>query len=467
MIGDDGWMRSLLATFVSVLAFAATASAVSADSFVDVTPGTMAFAVPAGVTSLSVSATGGAGGDLKNGAGTTLLPGGRGALVTGTVAVFPGEQLQLTVATDGGNANLSAGTNGGGGAPAGGTGGYSAGGGGGATRVLACQGILCPVAVIAAGGGGAGATGFVSGPPFPTLPGGSGGAAGVRGTDGTSYVVSGGSGGQPGTAAAAGTGGSGADAGGSGTGPAGGTGGNQTGMFTLHEGGGGGGEGVFGGGGGGSGASGMDGSLNQVYSGGGGGGGGASLIPTGGALKTAAPGAAPGIVLSWAPAAEPAPVPAPVPAAGPGSGPGGGGPDGAAVLPVIGKATLSPRAFRAAPRGPSALVANRAYGTKVTYTLNIAASVSFTVAQSRPGRKGRGGRCVRITDATRGAPRCTRLVALRGRFTRAGESGANSFRFTGRLAGHRLPLGNYQLVASPVTAQQHRRVAKVLFQIIR
>ncbi len=453
-------MRLSLATLLPVVALGAMAPAASADSFVDTTPGTIAFAVPAGVSSLSVSATAGAGGDLTNGTGTTLVAGGRGALVTGTVAVFPGEQLQLTVAANGGRANATAGTNGGGGAPDGGTGGYSAGGGGGATRVLACQGVLCPVAVIAAGGGGAGADGFVSnGTTFPRLAGGPGGGAGARGTDGTSDTpVSGGSGGQPGTAGAGGTGGSGFDAGDNGSSPTGGAGGNHTGSFNQHEGGGGGGGGVFGGGGGGSGNSGSDGSF-QAYAGGGGGGGGSSLAPSGGNLQTAAPGAAPGIVLTW------------MPPAGPGSGPGsGGGGGGGVAVAAVSRETLSPNTFPAAPSGPSALAAKRRYGTKVTYTLNEAASVRFTVQQAQAGRKVKHGKkttCDPQTKKNARSRKCTRVVTLRGSFTRTGVAGTNKFRFTGRLNGKRLAPGKYLLVATPKANGKTGRAATASFTIVR
>jgi hypothetical protein len=414
----------------------------------------MAFAVPAGVDSLSVAATGGAGGDLTNGSGTTLVPGGRAALVTGVVAVFPGEQLQLTVASNGGTANASTGTNGGGGTPDGGAGGYQAGGGGGATRILACQGVICPVAVIAGGGGGAGSSGYISsGSTFSTLPGGPGGAAGVRGTDGASDVpISGGSGGQPGTAAAAGAGGSGLETGGIGSGPTGGAGGSP-GPFTLHEGGGGGGGGVFGAGGGGSGGSGMDPSSNQAVAGGGGGGGGSSLAPSGASLNLAAPGAAPGIVLTW------------TPPGGPGSSPGPS-PSGGGVAVVSGE-TLSPSAFPAAPSGPSALAsARRRYGARVAYTLNQAADVSFTVVQRQPGRMVNGGVCAKPAPSNSSAPRCTRRVTRPGSFTRAGSAGANSFRFTGRLAGRKLKPGKYQLLATPGTGAKTGQAASASFRII-
>ena len=299
-------MRASLATLLPVVALAAMAPAASADSFVDATPGTMAFAVPVGVTSLNLSATAGAGGDVTNGT-TTLVTGGLGAVVTGTVAVSPGQQLQLTVASKGGNGLADTGTTGQAGTPDGGIGGWSAGGGGGATRVVSCQGVVCSVAVIAAGGGGAGMNGDVFlNPGFATVPGGPGGAAGAPGTDGAGdNGVGGGKGGQPGTAGGVGTGGAGGTggsagsfAGASGSNQMGGAGGH-TGAFAAPEGGGGGGGGVFGGGGGGAGASGMN-TLNQpTKAGGGGGAGGSSLAPSGGSVQTAAPGAVPRIVLTW------------------------------------------------------------------------------------------------------------------------------------------------------------------------
>jgi hypothetical protein len=148
-------------------------------------------------------------------------------------------------------------------------------------------------------------------------------------------------------------------------------------------------------------------------------------------------------------------------------GPSGGGPGGGVALAAVGTERLSPSAFPAAPSGPSALTARRRYGTKVSYTLNQAASVRFTVVQPRAGRKARGGRCVKPTRANRRAGKCTRLVALPGSFTRAGRPGINSFRFTGRLAGKKLPPGTYQLVATPTANGQTGRPVSASFRIIK
>jgi FG-GAP-like repeat/FG-GAP repeat len=150
-----------------------------------------------------------------------------------------------------------------------------------------------------------------------------------------------------------------------------------------------------------------------------------------------------------------------------GGGTGGSGGGGAATIAAVGKVTISPSAFPAAPSGPSALAAKRRYGTKVSYTLNEAASVLFTVVHPQPGRKAGGGRCVKPTRANRRARKCTRLVAIRGSFMRAGSAGGNSFRFTGRLAGLKLKPGEYQLVATPSAGGRSGRARSASFRIIK
>ncbi|MGO9909389.1 MAG: choice-of-anchor D domain-containing protein [Solirubrobacteraceae bacterium] len=210
------------------------------------TPGTSAFTVPAGVSSINATAIGGAG-------GACFQPGGEGAMVSGTLAVQPGQQLTIQVAGPGG-ACASGGGTGAGGVGGGGAGGVTpaglggtAAGGGGASSVSG-SGVsgLIPL-LVAAGGGGAGAAGG---------PAGNAGAAALPGPLGT--------GGGAGTATAGGAGGtdfSGANANGTagslGMGGAGGGG-------SIPVGGGGGGGGYFGGGGG-------AGSLELPATGGGGG----------------------------------------------------------------------------------------------------------------------------------------------------------------------------------------------------
>jgi hypothetical protein len=137
------------------------------------------------------------------------------------------------------------------------------------------------------------------------------------------------------------------------------------------------------------------------------------------------------------------------------------------TLTPVARETLSPSAFLAAVRGVSALTASRRYGTNVSYTLNEPAGVRFTVAQAEQGREVRSGRCAKPTKANRDAHRCTRLVALRGSFTRAGSAAANRFRFTGRLAGRTLKAGRYQLVATPSAGGETGPAATASFRVLK
>jgi hypothetical protein len=124
---------------------------------------------------------------------------------------------------------------------------------------------------------------------------------------------------------------------------------------------------------------------------------------------------------------------------------GGGGGGG-----TVGHASVSPPRFPAAPSGPSAQAA-RAFGSKVTFTLDLAASVRFTVQQARHGGKGKHGK---------------RFVTLKGSFTLAGRAGTNTFHFTGRLNGKRLAPGKYRLVATPKANGEIGKKATAGFTII-
>lgn len=219
------------------------------------------FTVPAGVTQLSVTATGAKGqdGPFSGGAG------GSGSTVSGTINVTPGSTLYVNVDTGGGS---------GGGGVGGGT-------GGGSSDVRTCSSadagcVLTGVPstdprLVVAGGGGGGGGGF----PGLSVPQPTGGDAGDIGGTGGSRP-SGGGGGHGGTQTAGGAGGAACSTGGA-TGTAGQAGAGGMGGFGFSGGGGGG--GWFGGGGGG-GCNGLgvgDGTLGP-----GGGGGGSNFAPSGG-----------------------------------------------------------------------------------------------------------------------------------------------------------------------------------------
>jgi len=87
----------------------------------------------------------------------------------------------------------------------------------------------------------------------------------------------------------------------------------------------------------------------------------------------------------------------------------------------------------------------------ISYRLSIAARATITIASQLPGRLIKG-RCVKATDNKRKQRSCTRLVAVPGTLTLDGHSGANSFTFNGRIAGHKLGRGRYALTATPTIA---------------
>ena len=222
--------------------------------------------VPAGVTSIEVEAVGAHGGTGLEGGGV----GGRGALVTGTVAVEPGEELYVEVGTTGYPQISQPPFNGGG------TGSQDGAPGGGATdlRTEPASRLSYSLAsrlLVAAGGGGGGGD----------QEGGAGGDAGAIGANGVGNAdAAGGQGGLPATGSAGGIGGLGGAGnvldgakGGSGSLAQGGaSNGNVTGA------GGGGGGGYYGGGAGGTGGR----EEHGFNASGGGGGGGSNLVPSGG-----------------------------------------------------------------------------------------------------------------------------------------------------------------------------------------
>jgi hypothetical protein len=59
-----------------------------------------------------------------------------------------------------------------------------------------------------------------------------------------------------------------------------------------------------------------------------------------------------------------------------------------------------------------------------------------------------------------------RQVALPGAFTRTGAAGANSFRFSGRLAGRRLTPGRYRLLATVSAGGKTGKGAAAPFRIV-
>ena len=247
------------------------------------TPGSYAFTVPAGATSVTVTALGAQGGDYS-----ASRLGGKGASAAGTFATLSGTKIDIVVGGTGGHTG-DAGT---GGYPDGGAGGANLGinlggaGGGGSSAATVFGSLL----VIAGGGGGAG-DGAAS---QPGAAGGGGANAGLgqlgfsgdARASGATIGATGGAGGAdpangtPGIGGSGGPGGHtigscsqtfGGTAGSTSPGAQGGAGAPSN--FSFPGAGGGGGGGYAGGGGGGAGAR-----CDSFISGGGGGGGGSSFV---------------------------------------------------------------------------------------------------------------------------------------------------------------------------------------------
>jgi hypothetical protein len=145
------------------------------------TGGQQNFIVPAGVTQITIEASGAQGG--AGGAGGTA--GANGGFVAAKVFVTPGESLAVFVGGQGGPGGNGAGTagfNGGGGGGMGESGALTGGGGGGASDVRQ-GGIALANRIVVAGGGGGSAPGG-----SPPIPGGVGGGL-VAGNGGNGVTL--------------------------------------------------------------------------------------------------------------------------------------------------------------------------------------------------------------------------------------------------------------------------------------
>jgi hypothetical protein len=83
---------------------------------------------------------------------------------------------------------------------------------------------------------------------------------------------------------------------------------------------------------------------------------------------------------------------------------------------------------------------------RVGYTLNLGATVTFTLKRQASGRNV-NGRCVKPTKKNSKHRKC--LLSLPGKITLPGKSGANHFTFNGKIGGHQLGPGTYELIATP------------------
>jgi hypothetical protein len=132
---------------------------------------------------------------------------------------------------------------------------------------------------------------------------------------------------------------------------------------------------------------------------------------------------------------------------------------------AINNLRISPNAFRAATKGPAVKSGKLKPWTRVTYSLNVPATVKFTFERPRVGRRA-GSRCAKPAPSNRGGRRCVRYVAVKGSFSRKRPAGGDRFTFTGRINGHRLARGRYRLVARASARGRVGAAARRTFTIL-
>jgi hypothetical protein len=127
---------------------------------------------------------------------------------------------------------------------------------------------------------------------------------------------------------------------------------------------------------------------------------------------------------------------------------------------------LTPSAFRAASSGPSVKAAAARTGARVSYMLNVAATVRATVQRATRGRRV-GKRCRKASRANRTRKSCMRFVHVPGSFVRTRAAGADRFTFTGRIAGTALSPGRYRLLLAPTADARTGVTKRASFRIVK
>jgi virginiamycin B lyase len=98
---------------------------------------------------------------------------------------------------------------------------------------------------------------------------------------------------------------------------------------------------------------------------------------------------------------------------------------------------------------------------RVSYMLNVVSTVTLALKRKVSGREV-NGRCAKPTNKNRTHSKCTRLLNLRGKITLVGKSGPNRFTFNGKIGGHAIGPGTYQLIATPTGGKQRKATFKVV-----
>lgn len=130
--------------------------------------------------------------------------------------------------------------------------------------------------------------------------------------------------------------------------------------------------------------------------------------------------------------------------------------------------SISPDAFVVADRGAATARRRPATGTTVSYNDSQSAITVFTVLRRQPGIERAKHGCVKPPHGRgrgRRGKHCTRYARM-GSFVHQDSSGANRFRFTGRVGGRTLRPGRYLLQALPRVADHTAKPSVRAFRVI-
>ena len=104
-------------------------------------------------------------------------------------------------------------------------------------------------------------------------------------------------------------------------------------------------------------------------------------------------------------------------------------------------------------------------GTTFSFSLNVAARVTFQFTQRASGRRV-GKKCVAQTNKNKNKRRCTRTV-IAGTLTFSAHAGTNKVRFQGRISKHKkLKPGSYALLVTAAASGKHSATRTLHFTIV-
>jgi hypothetical protein len=117
------------------------------------------------------------------------------------------------------------------------------------------------------------------------------------------------------------------------------------------------------------------------------------------------------------------------------------------ATPTISNLRVSPSKFS---------LSRRKVKLRISYTLNVAASVTFALKRQAPGRRVHG-HCVPPRRKNGKHKTCTRLITVIGKLVKSSEEGANHFTLS-----HILAPGDYRLIAIPTGGKSRTVRLKIL-----